>query len=100
VNGEAIYATRSRKPFSEGDKIFYTRSKDNRYVYLIHIGWPYPQLEVMNINPKKGSQIYLLGFSDPVKWHRDGLKTIIEIPPSFNEIIPCEYSYCFKIEQI
>jgi alpha-L-fucosidase len=33
INGEAIYSTRSYKPYCERDNIFYTRSKDNKFVY-------------------------------------------------------------------
>jgi alpha-L-fucosidase len=99
VNGEAIYATRTYKPYKEGEKIFYTRSKDHRFVYLLHIGWPYPNISVMNVKPKKGTQIFMLGISDPVKWQIDENRLIIELSSIFNEKIPCEYAYCFKIEQ-
>src|SRR5271157_1311243 len=38
VNGEAIYSTRFHQPYKEEDTVFYTQSKDGKYVYLIHVG--------------------------------------------------------------
>lgn len=99
VNGEAIYATRSYKPYHEGDNIFYTRSKDDKFVYLIHIGWPYPQLKFKKVKPKLESKIYMLGIEELVSWHIENNETIIELNPEFNQKIPCDYAFCFKIEQ-
>lgn len=99
INGEGIYATRSYRPYCEGDRIFFTRSKDNKIVYLIHIGWPYPSFEVKNVKPKAGSNIYLLGFTESVMWKKEGDKVVITLPTAFNDKIPCEYAYTFKITQ-
>jgi alpha-L-fucosidase len=98
VNGEGIYATRSYTPYHEGDNTYFTRSKDNHTVYLFHIGWSYPKLETSCVKPKKSSKIYMLGISDPIPWHMEGLVTVLEIPESFNGKIPCEYAFCYKIE--
>lgn len=98
VNGEAIYATRPYTPYHEGDKVYYTRSKDSQFVYLIHFGWPFPQLQVTGVLPKEGSQVFMLGVSDPVPWTSDGAMLTIEVPKAFNDKIPCTDAYCFKIE--
>jgi alpha-L-fucosidase len=99
VNGEAIYATRPYKIHKEGDKIYYTRSKDSKHVYLIHIGWPVQSVTAKNVAAKKGSKIFMLGIADPVTWRMEGTSLVIDVPASFNDKIPCEYAHCFKIEQ-
>ncbi len=99
VNGQAIYATRFRDPFKEGEKIFFTQSKDHTFIYLIHIGWPYQKVEVASVKPKPKSKIFMLGVKDPLPWTYDGKALTIEIPASLNNQIPCEYAFCFKIEQ-
>ncbi|HME52076.1 MAG TPA: alpha-L-fucosidase [Candidatus Lokiarchaeia archaeon] len=99
VNGEVIYATRSFEPYKEGEDTYFTRSKDNTFVYLIHVGWPFPSLTTSSVKPREGSEIHMLGVQEPVDWHLDGDALVIELPPSFNDKIPCEYAYCFKIEQ-
>ena len=40
VNGEAIYGSRPWLVASQGDQIRFTQSKDGRYLYAIHKGWP------------------------------------------------------------
>jgi len=88
------------KPFKEGENIYFTRSKDNAFVYLIHEGWPFPSLTTNCVKPRDGSEIRMLGVQEPVNWHLDGDSLVIEMPASFNDKIPCEHAYCFKIEQI
>ncbi len=98
VNGEAIYATRFRDPYKEGENVYFTRSKDNKTLYLIHVGWPMQKVEVTSAKPKAKSQIFMLGVKEPLQWKHDGKKLTIEIPPALNDKIPCEYAYSFKIE--
>nr|MDO8115346.1 alpha-L-fucosidase C-terminal domain-containing protein [Candidatus Sigynarchaeota archaeon] len=97
-NGEAIYATRMFTPYHEGDKIYYTRSKDNKFVYMIHIGWP-TRVTAKNVTSHMGSKIFMLGVQEPVTWHKEADSLVIDIPPAFNDKIPCEYAFAFKIEQ-
>ncbi|MEX2680749.1 MAG: alpha-L-fucosidase [Candidatus Sigynarchaeota archaeon] len=99
VNGEAIYATRPYKTYKEGDNVYYTRSKDNKHVYAIHIGWPFPRVVLKNVVAKEGSEIFLLGIAEPVPWHEEKDALVIEVPEAFNCKIPCEYAFSFKIEQ-
>ena len=71
VNGEAIDATRYRSPYQDGDTNFFTKSKDGQYVYLIHIGWPFPQFQVQSVVPKENSPIFCLGIKNPCSWHME-----------------------------
>ena len=98
VNGDAIYSTRLHTPYHEGETDYFTQSKDAQTVYIIHIGWPSPQFEVTTLEPKADSQIFMLGIKEPCPWHMEEGKLIIEIPPEFNNKIPCEYAYSFKVE--
>ena len=100
INGEAIYNTKRYKPFREGETIYYTRSKDNRFVYVIRTTWPGERLELMHVSPKEGSEIFLKGFEIPLNWNIEGDVTIIEIPEILNDIAnrPCDYAWSFRIE--
>jgi alpha-L-fucosidase len=98
VNGEAIYATRPWKINKEGDYLFFTRSKDQKYVYAIHIGWPRENVVLTNVKPKDGSIIRMLGLNDNLPWKINGSRLIINIPIELNKKIPCEYAFAFKIE--
>lgn len=100
INGEAIYHTKQFDPFSEGETIYYTRSKDNRYVYVISTTWPGENLELTHVSPKEGSQIYMNGLENSLNWHIEGDITIIEIPEILNEAAnrPCDYAWSFRIE--
>lgn len=104
VNGEAIYSTRrwekKYKESSNQTEIYYTRSKDKKTLYAIHIGWPLGKVELTDVKPNKESKIYMLGIKIPLMWELSGSKLIIMIPPELNKKIPCEFAFCFKIENI
>jgi alpha-L-fucosidase len=101
VNGEAIYSTRAvdGMAYKQGDNIYLTRSKDNAFVYAIHVGWPHDTVAIEGIQAKDGSQVTMLGCKDALLWENDGDKLIITIPPALNAKIPCEHAFCFKIER-
>ena len=76
VNGEAIYTTRARDGvlYAEGDHIRFTRSKDNRWIYVIVTEWPGQELTLSSIRPKDGSKITMLGASGNLEWSFDAAK--------------------------
>ena len=103
VNGEAIYNTRPREGdlWKEGDVIRYTRTRDKQTVYAISRGWPGQILILKTIEPKQGSEIFMLGWSKPLKWkyNKDtGLE--ISLPPALQDENkrPCKMAWSFKIE--
>ena len=63
VNGEAIYSTRARhgELWKEGEKIRFTRSKDNRIVYAFCREWPGEKLVLKSVTASDRSGLYLLG---------------------------------------
>jgi alpha-L-fucosidase len=99
VNGEAIYATRPWKRYRDSETQYYTRSKDQKTVYCIHIGWPTGKVTIPDINVEPGSQIQMLGVKGACPWTQNGKNLVIDIPEVFNSQIPCEYAFAFKIAQ-
>ena len=99
VNGEGIYATRAWKDWKEGEKVRFTRSKDNKYVYAFTMEWPGPTFKSALLKPKVGSKIYMLGMSEPLKWTVDPTGLTIEIPDPVAAKKPCDFAWGFKIEQ-
>ena len=85
VNGEGIYGTRLHKPFSEGETVRFTRSKDGRRVYAFLLEWPDESLHLRSIQAREGSDIVLLGHDQPLAWvsEADGLH--IQLPPELEE---------------
>ncbi len=68
INGEAIYNTRTRKNYKEGDHYKFTVSKDDRYTYVITDLIDGPTTTLKDISPKSGSNIYMLGVKKPLAW--------------------------------
>jgi alpha-L-fucosidase len=100
VNGEAIYATRPHDPWSEGDRIRFTRSKDRRTVYAISQGWPGRELHLRSIQPEWVSRISLLGSPVSLSWRVGETGIIIDIPRELQpaENRPCKFAYAFQIK--
>ncbi|MDR1898005.1 MAG: alpha-L-fucosidase [Prevotellaceae bacterium] len=100
INGAGIYSTRTYTVASEGD-IRYTRSKDNKTVYAISLGWPGKQLTLKSVKPADGSDIYLLGEKEPLEWNYDNGATTITLPDKLQKESnrPCRDAYTFSIQK-
>jgi len=102
VNGEAIYATRPREEdlWREGDTIRYTRTKDKQTIYAISRGWPGQLLKLKTVEPKQGSEIYMLGYAKPLEWKYSkatGLEISIPADLQDESKRPCKMAWSFKI---
>ena len=97
VNGEAIYNTRPRKVYSEGKNVWFTSSKDGRFVYAICLGWPGEGFTTHSVRGVQGSQVQMLGVDQALEWRQDGGTLRITIPPALAEHKPCDQAYVFKI---
>ncbi len=97
VNGEAIYNTRPRKTFREGDVIWLTRSKDARSVYAISMNWPGTRLVLRSVRALPASQVFMLGARKPLKWCQDSGGLVIDIPPRYARLAPRLRPSVFKI---
>jgi alpha-L-fucosidase len=100
INGEGIYNTRACEIWKEGD-IRFTRTKDNKTVFAIVEEWPGNKLTIESVTPKKGSKVYLLGYSKPLKWTIENGQTTVLLPEKLQEEAnrPCNYAYTFKIRK-
>jgi alpha-L-fucosidase len=102
VNGKAIYETRPRsgEQWKEEPSVRFTRTKDKQFIYALCLKWPGKTLTLKTVQARPGSEITLLGFPKPLKWHNDreqGL--VIQIPDSLQEESqrPCQFAYAFQI---
>jgi alpha-L-fucosidase len=100
INGEAIYSTRPRPKWQEGDHVRFTRSKDNTTVYIIILKWPGSTFTSKLVAPVKGSKIYLLGAAQALQWSLKGEELMIRIPEELQpeENRPCKQAYVFKVQ--
>ena len=98
VNDEAIYATRPYKEYKEGE-VYYTCTKDKKYVYAISMKWPGEKLKLKSVRAKKDAKISMLGDRRRLDWHQDEDGLVIEITRRFQneENRPCQQAYAFKI---
>ncbi|MGA8594841.1 MAG: alpha-L-fucosidase [Bryobacteraceae bacterium] len=103
VNGSAIYGTRPRADalWREGDNVRFSRTKDNRFIYVFALNWPGQELAISTVRPKSGSQVRMLGFAQPLEWREDGNRgLVINLPSTLQDPTkrPCELAWAFQIE--
>jgi alpha-L-fucosidase len=97
--GESIYFTRSWKKSKEKDQeIFYTQSKDHKYLYLIHFGKPKISISVEDIPIKPNSAITLLDNNKNLKWEKTKNGIHIEIPKELINPLGEMDAFALKIE--
>jgi len=104
VNAEAIYGSRGWTHHDDGDQIRYTHSGE--HVYAISLGWPGREITLHHVIPEAGSEIYLLGYEQPLDWSFDAsggdaaASLTITLPEALQEESerPCKYAYSFKIQ--
>ena len=88
--GEAIYNTHKTKWISEesilGNKVYYTQSKDEKYVYANCFELENEELLLVKVRAKEGSEIKLLGYNQPLTWYNVPWGLTIKLPAEFQEI--------------
>lgn len=103
VNSEGIYATRPVSPYAEKN-IFFTQKKDHSAIYAFYLAdsshktLP-AEITLPAIQPSFHSNVYLLGYSKPLKWKKNGNGMIISIPSALQKDPPCKYAWAVKIEK-
>jgi alpha-L-fucosidase len=108
VNGEAIYGSRLWAHYEDGEGVRYTYAGD--HIYAISLGWPGQDLTLHHVQPEAGSEIFMLGYGQPLDWSfeasaGDGTAAdaapglTISLPDALQEEgeRPCKYAYAFKI---
>ena len=103
VNGEAIYATRPREGenFAEGDHVRFSRSKDNRWVYVIMTEWLGREITLTSLRPRDGSKVVMLGSEAQLQWSTDATRgTVIRLPENLQSPAnrPCEHAWSLKVQ--
>ncbi len=100
INGEAIYATERLKRFKEGDDLYFTRSKDGKYIYAIATAWPGRELRFFRAVPRQGTTVTMLGRDEPLEWRIDEGETVIQLPSGLQtqDGRPSRYAWVFRLE--
>jgi alpha-L-fucosidase len=105
VNGEAIYASRPWLVASQGESIRFTQSKDGRYRYAIHKGWPLGDVELHDLWLDSASRIVMLGTGSSLDWknvpegsYGRGGKVVVSVPESLKEAFYSEHAVTLRIE--
>lgn len=80
INGEAIYGSRpyyvTNDDLNNGEKVWYTRSKDGKFGYAIFFEWPKSETVIFrNARPVHGKDVYLLGYDRPLQSRQDWVDT-------------------------
>lgn len=68
INSEAIYSTRSRQNYKEGDHYKFTVSKDEKYTYVIADELKGHTATIKDISPRPGSKLFMLGVKKSLAW--------------------------------
>lgn len=99
VNSEAIYETTNINPYRY-QNVFFTSKKDT--VFAIYIAYDNQQTLPSQINwgairPKNGTNVYLLGYNQPLSWSTSSSGiTTVNIPPHLQQNPPCLHAWSFK----
>lgn len=95
VNGEAIYATKNRDMYEQGDSIKFTQSNNGKITYAILVRKPAAKsVALQSILAPKNARITLLGNSLPLKWTAEGNGVKILLP----ENMPGQYAWVIRIK--
>ncbi len=97
VNGEAIYGTHPWKRASgdtaEGIAVRFTKKESATYAILL--GQPKGTVATFkSLTVKPGTNIYVLGHSEPLAWSQQGDSLRIDLPSA---ALPGRYAYSFRI---
>jgi alpha-L-fucosidase len=97
INGEAIYETeRLQNDYQEGEDIRFTKKKGESTYYGITLKAPQGQLNFKSLKPEDGSEVYLLGYDQPLEWSYDETSGLtITVPSEAGSNV--DFAWVFKI---
>jgi alpha-L-fucosidase len=106
VNGEAIYGTVPWMVASQGETLHFTQSKDRRYMYAVHRGWPQGEVVIDELFLDRAAKIRMLGVDQNLRWRQvqvaegygKGAKVRIEVPEAMKSAVAMPESVAFRIE--
>jgi alpha-L-fucosidase len=104
INGEGIYNSKPKWPYTSGDNIYLTQSKDDANTYAFYLGEGKEkditlpaEISIDGLSPARNSRIFLLGFKSSLKWKQAGKKLILFIPPALQNKVVGQHAVTFKI---
>ncbi|WKZ61350.1 MAG: alpha-L-fucosidase [Cyclobacteriaceae bacterium] len=99
INGEGIYSTRPWIRQQDGD-LFFTSSKEGKYVYAHLTSWPGEKLTINGITPSSDSKITMLGFDDSLVWNQSEAGVVITLPETLQveSNRPTKYAWVIKVQ--
>jgi alpha-L-fucosidase len=99
IYGEAIYATRKWIKSKENDRgIYYTQSKDHKFLYLIFFGKPVRAISDIELPLKKNSKVVVLGSREELHWTCNEKKIQIDFTDETFKVISNTDAFALKLE--
>ena len=99
TNGEAIYGSELLPHYTDDAYVRYT-STGGDFIFVVALEWPGTQLALQYVEPDENSEIYLLGYDEPLDWSTNDLAdVVITLPEVLQDegARPNPYAYVFKI---
>ncbi|MBD0777793.1 alpha-L-fucosidase [Maribacter sp. ANRC-HE7] len=100
INSEAIYGTKPISPYHE-TKLVFTKKKDAVYAFYLpkesETKMP-AKIAISSMQPKKGSQVFLLGYKKPLNWNDNGEGFIVEIPTELQRKPRSKHAWVLKFQ--
>lgn len=98
VNGEAIYGTvRLESDYMQGENIRFTKKENEPVYYGIMLEEPQGEINFNNLKPASGSEVYMLGYDQPLEWsYEEGAGLTITVPAGAGSNV--EHAWVFKVE--
>ncbi|MDF9798605.1 alpha-L-fucosidase [Catalinimonas alkaloidigena] len=98
INGEAIYETeRLKSEYKQGESIRFTKKKGEPTYYGILLEAPQAKVNFTRLKPEEGSDVYLLGYGQPLDWNYDEANGLSISVPS-QAATNVDFAWVFKID--
>jgi len=101
TNGEAIYNTsKLDKFYKQGESLLFTKNETQGLIYVFSLEKPTAEIKITSMEPESRSEIYLLGFDQPLSWNYNsstGLKIKLH-QDALNHLNESGGAWVFKIK--
>lgn len=97
INGEAIYETeRLKSDYMQGESIRFTKKKGEATYYGITLEVPQGKVNFKKLKPEDDSEVYLLGYDQPLEWTYDEASGLsVNVPSDAGTNV--DYAWVFKV---
>jgi alpha-L-fucosidase len=102
VNREAIYGSRARAPYKQGDVCVVNGAKNVVYAIVLtgeDADAPPPEVVIPGVNPAPAARIQMLGDDRELKWRQHGKDVVVQIPAALRAALPCAHAWALRIPQ-